>query len=87
MYTHTHICIYIYIYTHTFFFFAAFGGGLGNFGGLLLHFLERGHGASFSFPGVLLHQSEPVTGPGRSAERRSHPRWALSLKGSPLIRS
>lgn len=41
---------------------AAFGGGLGNFGGLLVHFLERGRGAGFSFPGVLLHQSEPVTG-------------------------
>ena len=56
--THTHTHIYIYIYT----FFAAFGGGLGNFAGLLVHFLERGRGAGFSFPGVLLHQSEPVTG-------------------------
>ena len=57
LYTHTHTHTHIYT-----FFFAAFGGGLGNFAGLLVHFLERGRGAGFSFPGVLLHQSEPVTG-------------------------
>lgn len=68
--------------------FAAFGSGLGNFAGLLIHFLEHGRGASLPrfeetlFPASFSTRGSLWQAPGQSAARRS-PQTGPVPGGSP----